>query len=77
MVTGNFVLLVVISCFFAFPVAWFFMDKWLNLFPYHSGLSVAPFLLSALAVLLLTMLTVIFHAVRAAVANPAKTLRTE
>ncbi len=77
MITGNFVLLMGLSCLIAFPVAWFFMDKWLKLFPFHPGLSVAPFLLSALAVLLLTMLTVIFHAVRAAVANPAKSLRTE
>jgi putative ABC transport system permease protein len=77
MVTGNFVLLVGISCLFACPVAWFFMYKWLNAFPYHSRLSVAPFLLSALAVLLITLLTVIFHALRAAVANPAKSLRTE
>jgi putative ABC transport system permease protein len=77
MITGNFVLLIGLSCLIAFPAAWFFMEKWLKLFPFHPGLSVAPFLLSALAVLLLTMLTVIFHAVRAAVANPSKNLRTE
>jgi putative ABC transport system permease protein len=77
MVTGNFVLLIGISCLIAFPVAWFFMDKWLKAFPYYSPLSIAPFLLSALAVLVITMLTVIFHALRAAMANPSKNLRTE
>jgi putative ABC transport system permease protein len=75
--TGNFVLLVGISCLIAFPVAWFFMDKWLNVFPYNTGMSVAPFLLSALAVLVITMLTVTFHTLKAAVANPSKSLRTE
>jgi putative ABC transport system permease protein len=75
--TGNFVLLVGISCLIAFPVAWFFMDKWLNVFPYNTGMSAAPFLLSALAVLVITLLTVTFHTLKAAVGNPSKTLRTE
>jgi putative ABC transport system permease protein len=75
--TGNFVLLVGISCLIAFPVAWFFMDKWLNVFPYNTGMSAAPFLLSALAVLVITLLTVTFHTLKAAVGNPSKSLRTE
>jgi putative ABC transport system permease protein len=77
LITANFILLVGISCFIAFPVAYFFMDKWLRVFPYNTGLSVTPFLLSALAVLLITMLTVIFHTIRAAIANPVKSLRSE
>ena len=77
LVTKNFVVLVGISCLIAFPVAYLFMDKWLKIFPYNTGLSVTPFLLSALAVLVITMLTVSFHALKAAVANPVKSLRTE
>lgn len=77
LITKNFVLLVGISCLIAFPIAWLFMDKWLKIFPYNTGLSVTPFLLSALTVLLITMLTVIFHTVKAALANPANALRTE
>ena len=77
LVTKNFVVLVGISCIIAFPVAYMFMDKWLKIFPYNTGLSVTPFLLSALIVLIITMLTVSFHAVKAAMANPAKSLRTE
>ena len=77
LITTNFVLLVGISCLIAFPIAYLFMDKWLKIFPYNTGLTVAPFLLSALVVLLITMLTVIFHTIRAAVANPVKSLRTE
>jgi putative ABC transport system permease protein len=77
LVTKNFVVLVGISCLIAFPVAYLFMDKWLKIFPYNTGLSLTPFLLSALTVLVITLLTVSFHALKAAVANPVKSLRTE
>jgi putative ABC transport system permease protein len=77
MITRNFVFLVGISCLFAFPVAYYFMNKWLGLFSYYKRLTVLPFLLSALTVLSITMLTVIFHAVKSAIANPSKSLRAE
>jgi putative ABC transport system permease protein len=77
LVTKNFVLLVGISCLVAFPVAYLFMHKWLKIFPYNTGLSAAPFLLSALVVLFITMMTVLYHTIRAAVANPVTSLRTE
>ncbi len=77
LITNNFVALVGISCLIAFPVAYLFMNKWLQVFTYNTGLSATPFLLSALAVLLLTLLTVTFHTVKAAIANPVKSLRAE
>ncbi|GGA88834.1 ABC transporter permease [Puia dinghuensis] len=77
LITRNFVALVGISCLIAFPVAWLFMDKWLKIFPYNTGLSATPFLLAAVTVLLITFLTVIYHTVRAALANPSKSLRAE
>ncbi|HVX25119.1 MAG TPA: ABC transporter permease [Parafilimonas sp.] len=77
LVTRNFVALVGLSCLIAFPVAWYFMSKWLEIFPYNTGLKITPFILSALIVLALTLLTVIFHTVRAAVAKPVKALRAE
>ncbi|HRP54863.1 ABC transporter permease [Agriterribacter sp.] len=77
LITKKFVALVGLSCLVAFPVAAYFMAKWLEIFPYNTGLSITPFILSALVVLLITMLTVIFHSVKAAVANPVKSLRTE
>jgi putative ABC transport system permease protein len=43
LVTKNFVVLVGISCLIAFPVAYLFMDKWLKIFPYNTGLSLTPF----------------------------------
>jgi putative ABC transport system permease protein len=77
LITNNFILLVGISCIFAFPVAFLFMHKWLKVFPYNTGLTVTPFLLSAIVVLIITLLTVTFHTIKAAVANPVKSLRTE
>jgi putative ABC transport system permease protein len=77
LVTTNFVVLVGISCLIAFPVAYWFMHKWLQIFTYNTGLSFIPFLLSAVVVLLITLLTVTFHTVRAAIANPVKSLRAE
>ncbi|HWB28350.1 MAG TPA: ABC transporter permease [Chitinophagaceae bacterium] len=77
LITRNFAYLVGISCIIAFPVAYIFMHKWLALFSYNPGLSMLPFLLSAVAVLFITMLTVIFHTLKAALANPSKSLRAE
>jgi putative ABC transport system permease protein len=77
LITKSFVILVGLSCFIAFPVAWYFMDKWLEIFPYNTGLTATPFILSALVVLLITLMTVIFHTLKAALANPIKSLRTE
>ena len=77
LITKNFVVLVGLSCVIAFPVAWYFMDKWLKIFPYNTGLTVTPFILSAVVVLVITLMTVIFHTLRAALANPIKSLRTE
>jgi putative ABC transport system permease protein len=77
LLTRNFVYLVGFSCLIAFPVAWIFMDKWLKIFPYNTGLSPTPFLLSAVSVLLITLLTVTFHAVRAALTSPTRSLKAE
>jgi putative ABC transport system permease protein len=77
LITRNFILLVGLSCLIAFPVAYLFMKQWLGVFPYNTGLSVFPFLMSALMVLGITMLTVIFHTVKAALTNPVTSLRTE
>lgn len=77
LITKNFVLLVLLSCVIAFPVAYYFMHKWLDVFPYKEGLKLSTFLFSALAVLVITMLTVGFHTIKVALSNPVKSLKTE
>jgi len=53
------------------------MNKWLKLFFYNTGLSAAAFASAALIVLLITVITVSFHTLKAAIANPVNELRTE
>jgi putative ABC transport system permease protein len=77
LLTVNFIVLVGVSCLFAYPVAWWFMGRWLKIFKYSTGLTPLPFILSALTVLLITLLTVLFHTLKAAVANPSRSLRSE
>lgn len=74
---GNFILLVGISCLIAFPVAYLFMNKWLQIFPYNTGITALPFILSAICVLCITIMTVLFHTIKASIANPVNSLRSE
>ena len=77
LITNNFILLIGISCVIAFTVAYFFMSRWLKIFPYNTGLRLTQFILSALVILVITLLTVIFHTMKAAIANPVESLRSE
>jgi putative ABC transport system permease protein len=74
---GTLFCLIAISFVIAVPIASYFMDKWLHLFQYNTGLTVSPYLAAALIVLVITLLTVTFHTMRAAMANPVRGLRTE
>ena len=77
MITKNYLWLSLIAAFIAFPVAWYFMNNWLNIFPYNAGLSPIPFILSALVIVITASATAMFHSAKAAVSNPASILRTE
>lgn len=77
MITRNYLWLSLISACIAFPVAWYFMNKWLNIFPYNTGLSLLPFFISSVVIVITASATAIFHSTRAALANPAENLRTE
>jgi putative ABC transport system permease protein len=66
-----------IAAAIAFPVAWYFMNKWLQVFTYHSGLSVVPFLVSAFVIVVTASATAMFYSARAALTKPAKVLKTE
>jgi putative ABC transport system permease protein len=77
MITKNYLWLALISAFIAFPVAWYFMTNWLHMFPYNTGLSVVPFIFSAFVIVITAAATAMFHSAKAALANPAKNLRTE
>lgn len=79
LVTKEFFILVAISMVIAFPVAWYFTDGWLQNFAYRIELTGQwpTFITSAILAFLITMATVGFHVIRAAVANPVNSLRDE
>jgi ABC-type antimicrobial peptide transport system permease subunit len=77
LLSGQFVLLVVISFFIAAPIAFYFMNNWLQNYQYRTELSWWIFAAAGSASLLITLLTVSFQSIKAAIANPVKSLRTE
>ncbi|WP_428654452.1 ABC transporter permease [Runella sp.] len=77
LISKGFIYLVGVSCLIAFPIAWYFMNQWLEPFPYKTALSPATFLLSAGLVLFITLLTVSFHTIKAALMNPVKALKAD
>jgi putative ABC transport system permease protein len=77
LITRNYLWLALIAALIAFPVAWYFMNAWLKNFPYNTGLSVLPFVVSALVILASAVATATFYSTRAALTNPSTNLRTE
>jgi len=77
LLTRDFVILVLISIVIAAPLAWMGIHKWLQDFAYRIHIGSAAFIIAAVAAILIALITVSFQAIRAAVANPAKSLRTE
>jgi len=77
LLSKNFLLLVLIAAIIAFPLAWWAMKAWLDDFPYRVEVSWWIFLVAIAAALLIALLTVSFQSIKAALANPVKSLRTE
>jgi len=77
MLSGSFIKLIVISMFIAFPVAWYFMNKWLENFAYKVHLGWIIFFIAGSVAVMIALLTVSYQAIKAAIANPVKSLRTE
>jgi len=77
LLSKDFFKLVVISLLIASPVAWYFMNKWLQDFAYRVNISWWVFAMAAAAVLSIALITVSLQAIKAAIANPVKSLRTE
>lgn len=77
MLSKDFLKLVFIASVIAFPVAWFAMNTWLQDFAYRIHISWWVFILSACAAVVIALATISYQAIKAAVANPVKSLRTE
>ena len=77
LLTRGFARLVLVAAIIATPVAWFAVHRWLETFAYHIELSWGVFLMAGLAALSIALLTVSYQAVKAALADPVKSLRYE
>ena len=73
----DFLKLVFVSFVIAIPIAWWAMNKWLSAFVYRTPLSWWMFALAGMIAILIAIITVSFQAIKAAVANPTKSLKTE
>jgi putative ABC transport system permease protein len=77
LLSGSFVKLVLIAFVIASPLAWLVMHKWLQDFAYRININAWMLVLSGIIAIAIALITVSFQAIRAAVANPVKNLRTE
>ena len=77
LLSKDFIKLVLVSCIIAFPLAWWLMHNWLQDFEYRVQISWWIFFAAGLLASLIALFTVSFQAIRAAITNPVKSLRTE
>jgi len=77
LLSKDFIKLVCIAVVIAIPVAWFVMNKWLQDFAYRINIEWWMFALAGLLALIIALLTISFQSIKAAIANPVKSLRTE
>jgi putative ABC transport system permease protein len=77
LLTREFVLLVLISLFLAIPLAYYYMSEWLKNYTYRTTISWEVFAIAGAGAILITLITVSFQAIKSALINPVKTLRSE
>jgi putative ABC transport system permease protein len=77
LLSKDFIILVLISFIIAAPIAWYFMHDWLQGYEYHTPISWWVYVVTCAGAVLITLGTVSFQAIKAAIANPVKSLRTE
>ncbi len=77
LLSKDFVILVIISLFIASPIAYYFMNQWIEKYTYRTDISLWIFVASGIGALTITLLTVSFQAIKAALMNPVKSLKTE
>ena len=77
LLSKEFVVLVVIAFFIASPIAYYYLNNWLQKYTYRTELSWWIFALAGVGALAVTLLTVSYQAIKAALLNPVKSLRSE
>jgi ABC-type antimicrobial peptide transport system permease subunit len=77
LLSKEFVLLVFISLLIASPIAYYIMNGWIKNYPYHTDIPWWIFIATGVGAVMITLITVSFQSIKAAMANPVKSLRTE
>jgi len=77
LISTEFIKLVLIAFVIAVPIAWYVMAKWLQGFAYKTSISITVFIYAGMAAMVIALLTVSFESIRAAMANPTKSLKSE
>jgi putative ABC transport system permease protein len=77
LLSKEFIWLVIISLLIASPIAYYFMNEWIKKYTYHTAISWWIFVATGVGAFIITLFTVSFQAIKAAIANPVKSLRTE
>ncbi len=77
LLSKDFLRLVLIAVLIAFPISWWVMSLWLQGYAYSTHINAGVFIIAGCSILLITVLTVSYQAIRAALVNPAKSLRSE
>jgi ABC-type antimicrobial peptide transport system permease subunit len=77
LLSQEFVRLIIISLLIAVPLAYYFMNNWLLNYTYHTVISWWVFVATSIGAVLITLLTVSYQSIKAALANPVKSLRSE
>ncbi len=77
LLSKDFVLLVLTACAISIPIAWYFMNEWLKSYDYKISIGIGVFAIVIVLSVAITLITVSFQAIKAALANPVKSLRTE
>lgn len=77
LLSKDFLKLVLIALVLAIPIAWYLMNEWLKDFAYRVDIQWWIFLIAAISAIIIALLTMSFQAIKAALANPVKSLRTE
>jgi len=77
LLSKDFILLILISCFIASPVSLYFLTDWLQQYDYKISISPFVFIMAGIVAMVVTIITISFQSIKAAIANPVKSLRTE
>jgi len=77
LLSGDFVILVILSFLIAIPVSWYLMHQWLLNYAYHTSITIWIFIATGVLALIVTLCTVSYQSIKAALINPVKSLRSE